>query len=259
MSVVQTDLTAPVARLTLNRPESFNALNDEILLKLRDALGEAAERKDIRAVVLTGAGNAFCSGGDLKYLQAAGDEASHAVYHLAGVFHACVLTMRRMSKPVIAALNGVAAGGGFSLALACDLRVMNREARLRLAYTNSGLSIDGGGTWTLPRLVGFSRALEIALADPMMSAEHAHQIGLVHRLAPPDEVVESAVAWGEELSSLSPDSVRNAKDLLYSSMSRPLETQLDDERLRLASILASPNGTEALAAFTEKRKPTWKS
>lgn len=256
-TVVRSD-DGPVAVFTLNRPDSFNALSDELLITLAAKLRGVAGERAVRAVVLTGAGKAFCSGGDLKLLHAAGDERGSAVHQLAGVFHDAVIEMQRMDKPVIAAINGVAAGGGFSLALACDLRVLDRSARMRLAYTAGGLSIDGGGTWNLPRLVGFSKAMEIGLTDPMMDAETAHGIGLAHRLADEGQALANATAWAHELAQLSPQTVAHSKRLLYAAHTRSYEAQLEDERRTLAAVLSGENGREALASFTEKRKPSWK-
>ena len=253
MSVLERSRQGAIETLTLNRPEAYNALDDTMLIALRDAAVELASDPEVRVVVVTGAGKAFCSGGDLKYLQAAGDDVGAVVYDLAGVFHEMVLEFRRMPKPVLAAVNGIAAGGGFSLALACDIRVLDSGARMRLAYSAGGLSIDGGGTWTLPRLVGFSRGLDIALRDPMIDAKTAFEIGLVTELAEPGQALARTLEIAAELATRNPGSMANAKALFYSSPGAPLSAQLDEERRALARLLSTANGAEALASFVEKR------
>lgn len=151
-----------IAVVLLNRQECFNAFDGECIGRLAQHLTELATDATVRGVVLSGIGKAFCAGGDLKAVSQCPEGASVGFYRLAAVFHRAVLEIRRMSKPVIAAINGAAAGGGFALALACDFRVMAHSAVLRQAYTAWGLCIDGAGTFTLPRLVGLARALEIA-------------------------------------------------------------------------------------------------
>ena len=151
-----------IATVTLNRPEAYNAFDQEVVEPLAKRMGELATDDAVSAVVITGAGRAFCAGGDLKALRVHPLGPARALHELAGRFHDIIVEMRRMPKPVIAAINGVAAGGGFSLALAADFRVMSRSAVMRCAYASAGLCIDGGGTWILPRLVGPHRALEIA-------------------------------------------------------------------------------------------------
>jgi 2-(1,2-epoxy-1,2-dihydrophenyl)acetyl-CoA isomerase len=147
-----------ILEVTLNRPDAYNALNLDMMNLLTDALSLGARDDSIKGVLITGKGKAFCAGGDLKWISRQNEEADAVLYRLAPQFHLSILEIRRMEKPVIAAINGIAAGGGFSLALACDLRVMGQSASLRQAYTSSGLSIDGGGSFALPRLVGLARA-----------------------------------------------------------------------------------------------------
>jgi 2-(1,2-epoxy-1,2-dihydrophenyl)acetyl-CoA isomerase len=147
-----------IAQVALNRSEAYNAFNYEMVSQLATQLTALASDDDVRAVVLTGNGKAFCAGGDLKWALGYSKRPAGAFHTLAGQFHQAILEIRRMPKPVVAAINGVAAGGGFSLALACDLRVIEESAILRQAYTASGLCIDGGGSFTLPRLVVVMRS-----------------------------------------------------------------------------------------------------
>jgi len=154
-----------IVKVLLNRPEAYNALDPELIRSFTAHMVSLAEDESVRGVVISGEGKAFCAGGDLKWATSFPKGVPAAFHQLAGRFHQGILEIRRMAKPVIAAINGVAAGGGFSLALARDFRVMARSASFKQAYTSAGLSIDGGGTFTLPRLVGLARALEVAVFD----------------------------------------------------------------------------------------------
>jgi 2-(1,2-epoxy-1,2-dihydrophenyl)acetyl-CoA isomerase len=162
-----------------------------------------------------------------------------------------------MSKPVIAAVNGVAAGGGFSLALACDFRVMAKSAMLRQAYTSSGLCIDGGGTFTLPRLVGLAHALEIVAFDKPISSEQALSWGLVTKVVEDGRAVEEASKMAHELAKISLHSFGWCKALLTDSFNAAFETHIERERLGLSTCAAHPDGQEGLKAFSEKRKPVF--
>ncbi len=180
---VKVEQAGAITKLVLNRPAAFNALDADMVEGLVTNLTTIARDEAVRGVVITGAGKAFCSGGDLRWVTAHPQGAAGAFHQLAARFHLAVLEIRRMAKPVVAAVNGVAAGGGFSLALACDFRVMAESAVLRQAYTANGLSIDGGGTFTLPRLVGGARALEIVAFDPPIPAQQALEWGLATKVA----------------------------------------------------------------------------
>jgi len=174
---------------------------------------------------------------------------------LAACFHKAVLEIRRMRKPVVAAINGLAAGGGFSLALACDFRIMSQSAVLRQAYTSNGLSIDGGGTFTLPRLVGMARALEIVAFDRPISSEQALHWGLATKVVENGCVLEEAVTMTHELALGSMNSFGWSKQLLTDSYNTAFEAHLERERVGLSSCAAHPDGKEGLQAFMEKRKP----
>ncbi len=248
-----------VAWLILNRPETFNAFHLPMVETLADRLIELAAASEVRALILTGAGKAFCAGGDLKWVTAFPQGPSGAFHLLASRFHQAVLEIRRMPKPVIAAINGIAAGGGFSLALACDFRIMAESAVLRQAYTASGLCIDGGGSYTLPRLVGLARAMEIMAFDPPIPASQALSWGLVTRVIPDDQVREAARAMADELAQKSLFSFAWSKKLLTDSFNTPFEAQIERERRGLGSCAAHRDGKEGLLAFVEKRKPVFKN
>ena len=167
-----------IATVMFNRPKVFNAFDLDSMAGVAEHLIHLAADDTVRAVVITGEGKAFCAGADLRSVEAWPGGLASAFHNMAARYHQAILEIRRMPKPVIAAINGIAAGGGFSLALACDFRIMASTAVLRQAYTSNGLSIDGGGTFMLPRLVGLARALEIAAFDKPISADQALKWGL---------------------------------------------------------------------------------
>jgi 2-(1,2-epoxy-1,2-dihydrophenyl)acetyl-CoA isomerase len=243
------------AVLMLNRPGAYNAFDGEMLTAFADSLTRLATDDAVRAIVISGEGRAFCAGGDLKWALAYPRGPAAAFHELAARFHQGIVEIRRMAKPVIAAVNGVAGGGGFSLALACDFRVMAESAALKQAYTSSGLSMDGGGSFTLPRLVGFGRALEIAAFDPPIGSAQALAWGLVTRVVPDGKALASALDMARELSEKSLHSLGLSKQLLMDSYDTPFETHIERERAALSACAAHPEGQEGLRAFNEKRKP----
>jgi 2-(1,2-epoxy-1,2-dihydrophenyl)acetyl-CoA isomerase len=246
-----------ILEIALNRPGAYNALDLQMMRMLGEALSSAAADGSVRSVLLTGRGKAFCAGGDLRWISQQSEAAGSVLHRLAPQFHLSVAEIRRMEKPVVAAINGIAAGGGFSLALACDFRVMAESAVLRQAYTSSGLSIDGGGSFALPRLVGLARAMEIMAFDEPISAHQALEWGLVTRVAADDEVVPKAFALLGELARTSLHSFAWSKKLMNDSFDHSLETQLELERQGISDCAAHPDGQEGIRAFVEKRQPTF--
>lgn len=246
-----------IARVMLSRAAAYNALDMDMAVALAENFVTLAADRDVRAIVLSGEGKAFCAGGDLKWVLGFAQGPGAAFHELAARFHLAITAIRRMPKPVIAAVNGVAAGGGFSLALSCDFRVMAQSAVLRQAYTSSGLCIDGGGTFTLPRLVGLARALEIAAFDRPIASEQALAWGLATKVVKDGDALTEAMSMARELAKMSLHSFGLCKQLLGDSFSSPLETQLERERAGLSSCGAHRDGQEGLKAFTEKRKPAF--
>jgi 2-(1,2-epoxy-1,2-dihydrophenyl)acetyl-CoA isomerase len=244
-----------IARFTLNRPAAFNAFGREMIHRLAELLGEAAMDSRVTGVVLTGQGRAFCAGGDLRWLIECGRSYGEAFHILAAGYHQAIVEIRRMPKPVVAAVNGLAAGGGFSMALACDFRVMETSALFKQAYTSNGLSIDGGGTFTLPRLVGLAKAMEIAAFDRPISPEQALSWGLVTEVTADGQSVERACAMIQEIRTGASSSFLASKALLTDSFHTSFETQLEKERQFLVWCADHRNGKEGIAAFLEKRKP----
>lgn len=244
-----------VTTLILNRPEVYNAINLQMAVALSEELVSLAEDRQTRAIVIRGSEDAFCAGGDLKWILALPAGCEVACHLLAGQFHLAITEIRTMGKPVIAAVNGVAAGGGFSLALACDFRVMSDQAALRQAYTSSGLCIDGGGTFMLPRLIGIARALEIAAFDRPIDAQRAVEWGLVSEVVRNDQVDAAAMKLAKDLTRRSMNSFAWSKRLFNDSFQTGLETQLKREQAGIVACASHLDGKEGLRAFTEKRKP----
>lgn len=246
-----------IAGVVLNRPQAFNAFDRDLVEALAGQLITLAVDPEVRAVVISGAGKAFCAGGDLKYFLGSPQGPARTIHQVAGYFHQAILEIRRMDKPVIAAINGVAAGGGFSLALACDFRVMGESAVLKQAYTSAGLSLDGGGSFSLPRLVGLARALEIVAFDRPIPAPQALAWGLATKIVPDAQVIVEAMNMAHELAKRSLNSFGWAKRLLTDSFNSAFEAHLERERRGLATCAAHPDGQEGLMAFMEKRKPVF--
>ncbi len=251
------ELKRQIAVVLLNRPETFNAFDLDMVELFADRLTALAVDNSVRGLVVSGAGKAFCAGGDLRWASSFPQGTSSAFHTLASRFHQAVLEIRRMSKPVIAGINGIAAGGGFSLALACDFRVMDKSAVLRQAYTSNGLCIDGGGTFTLPRLVGLARALEVAAFDKPISSEQALAWGLTTKIVEDGHSLEEAVEMACELASGSLNSFGWSKQLLTDSFNVAFEEQVERERAALRSCAAHADGREGLQAFVEKRRPVF--
>jgi 2-(1,2-epoxy-1,2-dihydrophenyl)acetyl-CoA isomerase len=256
-SPILTTKHGAILEIVLNRPEAFNAFSLDMMAMLGDALAGAATDESVRGVLLTGKGKAFCAGGDLKWISQQTGDAGSTLHRLAPQFHIAVTEIRRMPKPVVAAINGIAAGGGFSLALACDFRVMAESAVLRQGYTSNGLSIDGGGTFALPRLVGLARALEIAAFDEPISASKAREWGLATKVVADSEVQKEARAMLERLSGTALHSFAWSKRLFLESFHNTLETQLELERQGISDCAGHADGQEGIRAFVEKRKPVF--
>lgn len=252
---VEVRVQGRVGRVLLDRPEALNAFDLDMADQLARRLAELAADGRVGAVVLGGAGRAFSAGGDLKWALAHPEGAPAAFGELAGRFHEAILEIRRMPRPVVAAIEGFAAGGGFSLALACDFRVMAGSASLRQAYTSSGLGIDGGGTFTLPRLLGLARALEVAAFDRPITSSEALALGLATAVADDGRALEEATRMAEALAGRSLHAFAMAKRLLNGSFETTLAEQLERERHGMVASAAHPDGQEGLRAFADKRPP----
>ena len=249
-----------VATITLNRPESRNALTPQMITDLGDAIHSCAAG-EIRAVLLTGAGDAFCAGADLKglvtRLESDGPQGlSEEIGQVAGTLHErVVLPLLRLKKPVVGAINGVAAGAGFSLMLACDLRIASNGARFLMAYGNIGATADGGSTYLLPRIVGSAKAMELYLASQPLGAESALEMGLVTQLCDKEALAQHALETAIRLAQGATVAYGRVKELFLNSWSSSVEDQLEAETQAFVDISLTRDLQEGVKAFTEKRPP----
>ncbi len=240
-----------VLTLTLNRPDVHNAITPDMTRELGDALKGASRDRSIRAVVLTGSGRGFCSGQDLASIDQTGTPPLGEL--IRRHYNGLILQMRQLEKPIVASVNGVAAGAGMSLALACDVRVASERASFVQAFVNIGLVPDSGSLYFLPRLVGLARALELCLLGERIEAEEALRVGLVSRVVPPDELATATAELAGKLAS----GAGVALGLTKRGLSRALETDLDG-MLEYEALLQEVAGRtddfrEGVTAFKEKR------
>ena len=247
-----------VAVLTLNRPAKLNALDATLRDAMLAAVADVQADDDIRAVVFTGAGRGFCSGADLS----AGDEAPPPTQndHLddLGWVGRQALALYGLNKPVVAALNGVAAGAGMSLALACDVRVGSPQSRFKTVFIERNLSPDSGMSFFLPRIVGYSRAADLIYTSRAVDAEEAHRIGLLDRLVAHDELLDTALELATQMSAWPPLALRMSKRVLQHNMECDLETAVRYELTSLSfGNRAIGDRKESIAAFRERRKPVY--
>lgn len=249
-----------VGIITLNRPEARNALSPNMFEDLAEAL-QSCKAPEVRAVLITGSGEAFCAGADVRdfanQLEEGGPEGiSSHLRDLAGRFHRdVVLEIRHLEKPVVAGVNGVAAGGGFSLMMSCDMRVASDSARFLMAYANIGATADGGSTYFLPRLVGNGRAMELYLAGQPVNAEAALSMGLVSQVFPAAEFSRHALETAVRLAQGPTKAYARVKSLMNQSWQSPLEEQLDLETDAITTIGLTSDFQEGIKAFTGKRRP----
>ena len=249
-----------VGIITLNRPEARNALNPEMFQELGSAI-QGCRDPDMRAVIITGSGGSFCAGADVKdfvnQLENSGPEGLHQhLKHLADAFHRhVIIPIRQLDKPVIASIDGVAAGGGLSLALACDLRVASDSARFLMAYGNIGATADGGSTYLLPRLIGTARAMELYLSDQPIGAQRALDLGLLNQVFPTAELERSTLEFAARLAQGPTVAYGRVKALFDSSWDASLAGQLNAETEYISNITITDDFQEGIKAFAEKRSP----
>lgn len=253
-NVLLFDVDQGVATLTLNRPERLNALNLELKARLADAISEVSRRADIRAVILTGTGRAFCSGGDVREMDAARN--SHEVRErLMAMHRQVIIPLTRLEKPVIAVTNGLAFGAGFSLALACDFVFAAKSASFSMIFTQRGLVPDSGIAYMLPRLIGMAKAKELAYTGRTIDADEAYQLGLVLRVEPDAQVLSHAVEFARNLANGASIALGLTKRLLDQSLQSSIEEMADYESSFVAISVATKDHAEGIKAFAEKRRP----
>jgi 2-(1,2-epoxy-1,2-dihydrophenyl)acetyl-CoA isomerase len=261
LNTLRIDLDGEIGTLTLNRPDRLNAMSPEMIGELGVAASWLADRARLRALIVTGEGRAFSAGGDVTWFKRGIDDSEHDlpadVRRGADVLHQAIVDFRRIPYPVVAAVNGVAAGAGFSLALMCDTRIASEEASLVCAYGRIGASPDGGMTYFLPRIIGPGRAVELLLNDPMLSAQQALEAGLVAEVVPADRLAARAREKAEKLAAKAPHYVRMCKRLVGESLDHSLTEHLQLERHGIADSMATDDLREGVTAFLEQREPTF--
>jgi enoyl-CoA hydratase/carnithine racemase len=261
LNTLRIEIDGEIGTLTLDRPDAFNAMSPEMIGELTVAFAWLADRAPLRGLIVTGAGRAFCAGGDLTWFQKGLDsdefDLPSDVRRGAEVLHQAIVDLRRIPYPVVAAVNGPAAGAGFSLALACDIRIASEAAFFACAYERIGASPDGGMTYFLPRVVGPGRALELLLEDPDMTAEDARAEGLVREVVPREELMDRARAKAEMLAAKAPHYVRMAKLLCGQSIENSLTEHLQLERHGIADSMATEDLRNGVAAFFAGEKPVF--
>ena len=262
LNTLKIEIDGEIGTLTLDRPDAFNAMSPEMILELGTAFAWLADEAPLRGLIVTGAGPAFCSGGDINGFRDGVEDDSidlpAQVRRGAEALHMAIIDLRRIPYPVIAALNGPAAGAGFSLALACDIRIASEKTFVACAYGRIGASPDGGMTYFLPRIVGPSRALEILLEDPNMSAEDALAEKLVSEVVAPEELMGRARARAEKLAAKAPHYVRMAKILVGQSIENKMTEHLQLERHGIADSMATEDLREGAIAFFSGETPQFK-
>lgn len=248
-----------VGIITLDRPEANNALNADAAKELWEAAVELTEDASVRAILVRANGRMFCSGGDLKYMLALEDKAAlaKALKITTTYFHAAVARLLRGNAPVVMAVQGAAAGGGFSFAITGDIVIAAESAKFKMAYTASGISPDGGSTWFLPRLVGLRVAQRLALDNPTLTAQEALDIDLITRVVPDDELAEAAMAAVRRYADGPTLAYGRTKQLLAETWANGPEHQMELETLAMAASARTRDMNEGLAAFSAKRAPVF--
>lgn len=244
-----------VATITLNRPEAGNTINMALAEGLARVLDEIVDDPAVRCVVLTGEGRLFCGGGDISAFAAAGDSTPQLLRKLADAFHASVLRMAKMAKPLVMLVNGPAAGAGMSLALSGDVVLAARSAHFTAAYGMVGLTPDGGMSWLLPRLVGLRNAQEMILTNRRVGAEEAAEIGLITRVMDDADLVAAGQELAAGLAEAPTGALGGARALLSVSLHNPLDVQLDLEARTISAAGATADSREGIGAFLARRKP----
>jgi 2-(1,2-epoxy-1,2-dihydrophenyl)acetyl-CoA isomerase len=257
-STILLERSGAVARITLNRPDVLNSFDTAMSLRLQEVLAEVGKDPAVRVVYLTGAGRAFCAGQDLaEAVPKGGGGVEDFAAHVRALYNPLVLALRRLPKPVVAGVNGVAAGAGANLALACDLVVASEEASFIQSFIKIGLVPDTGGTFFLPRLVGSAQAAALMLLGEKLTAVRALELGLIYRVAPAARFDEAAFGLATQLAAQPTYALALLKQMLHASERNTLEEQLEMEAEFQGLAGRSADYAEGVRAFLEKRKPTF--
>ena len=253
---------ASILTITLNRPEKLNAYSETMVHEILAALGEARDNDDIRAVILTGTGRGFCSGGDIsrdfQYPARYRGHRLESMLEMRENMHALIRFLHRFDKPVIAAINGAAVAGGLTLALACDFRIAAESARLGDTSLKFALIPDEGGAYFFPRAMGMDRALKMSLLSEIYPARKALELGLVTEVVPDSELMSAAEALAQQLAEGPPIAIRITKRMMYKQRTMELDNALEDAAMATLVANYTEDVKEGTAAFHEKRKPRFK-
>ncbi|MCH9015113.1 MAG: enoyl-CoA hydratase [Gemmatimonadetes bacterium] len=248
-----------IGTITLNRPDKLNAFVDSMREELAGVVTELAQSDDVRVIVITGAGRAFCAGADIDYMRQLIEEGNVAAFEsLVEAGRDVVTAIRKAPKPVIASMNGPAAGGGANLALACDLRIASDRASLGQTFNSIGLHPDWGGTFFLPRLVGYSRAIEMIFKGEMIDAFEANRMGIINEVVPHDQLPKATRKLAMFLAKKPPIALALSKQAIYQSFESTLDEMLDIELQNQLTCFQSEDVREGFQAFVEKRQPNFK-
>jgi 2-(1,2-epoxy-1,2-dihydrophenyl)acetyl-CoA isomerase len=256
MSFIHSSTEGSVALIRLNRPEKFNSFNREMALQFQKALDEAEADKSIRAICITAEGKAFCAGQDLaEAIDASGPGIEKIVKEH---YNPIILRLRNIEKPIICAVNGVAAGAGANIALACDIVIAGNTASFIQAFSKIGLIPDSGGTFMLPRLIGLQRAAALMMLGDKVNGIEAAQMGMIYKSVPDEELAATAMQIATTASLMPTIGIGLTKRLLNQAMNHDLETQLNCEAVEQMNAAKSYDHQEGVKAFLEKRKPIFK-
>jgi 2-(1,2-epoxy-1,2-dihydrophenyl)acetyl-CoA isomerase len=244
-----------VGLIRLNRPDDGNAITLEMAGELLEVASHCDLAPEVRAVVLTGSGKMFCAGGDLKTFAAQGEKVSSYMAKVVQAFHGALVRFNRMDAPVVGAINGTAAGGGLSLALIPDIAIAGESAKFTVGYTKVGLTLDGGSSYYLARLVGLRRAQEMALLNPVLSARQALEWGLINQVVADEQLLQTTLEIAHKLAQGPTRAYGETKRLILFGATESLESQMEREARAIAALAGSADGQEGMAAFIGKRTP----
>jgi 2-(1,2-epoxy-1,2-dihydrophenyl)acetyl-CoA isomerase len=254
------EIKSGIATLTLNRPDRLNALGDTLRDDLHDAVSRGSADPEVRVIIVTGAGKGFCAGGDVKAMNEAREAGQERPLgeRVAPMRDRTLLAMREAPQPIIAAVNGAAAGAGMNLALACDLRIASTAAKFAQAFVRRGLHPDWGGTYFLPRVVGMARACELVFTGDVIDAAEALRLGIVSRVVEPDELMPAVHELARKIAAGPPVAIRLAKRALYRNAESDLRTALEFETFAQNICFETEDAREGIRAFVEKRPPVFR-
>ena len=249
-----------IATITLNRPEKLNAIDNEIRIRLPEMIEATCRDDEIKVLIITGAGRGFCSGADVSWQQSrlSGNETKKTRQEIMGSIGSLILPLVELDKPTIAAVNGVAAGAGLSLALACDLRIASEQAKFAALFVNRGLIPDLGATYFLPKLLGVSKALELMYTGDLLSAEESEKAGLVTKVVPHEELMTTVKETARRFARGPSVAIELMKRAVYRRIREELQSQMDFESYAQNICRQTEDHREAVKAFMEKREPAFK-